>query len=111
MQTHFYQILLLTVVFSGFTHQKSLSLPTVSAPAPPLDEQNRDLNQPVCYLQTSSGTIVNLEQLCGTTFKDSQGNQPTSNRVQSASSGSPPDSNFNPGAFGANRAYAQDVPQ
>ncbi len=103
MLNHFYRIALWSIILTALTNQVACSFPTVPVPAAPslttpTRQKVQAIDEPLCFLQTSSGKFVNLERLC--TDAETQ-----RNRVRAANQSSSP----NPVGFGTGKGYAEDA--
>lgn len=95
---------LCSIVLTITTDQAAYSLPVLPVPTVPSlttqDSQNgQTINEPLCFIRTSSGNVVDLERLCSREDANRRDRQ----RAEDQSS------NPNPVRFGAGRSYAEDV--
>ena len=104
MLNHLYWIALWSMILTAITNQVACSSPTVPVPAAPslttpTRQKVQAIDEPLCFMQTSSGNFVNLERLCNTDADIKQ-----RNRAGAAQSNS-----LNPVRFGTGKGYVEDV--
>ena len=99
MLNRLYRTALWSIILTALVGRAPSSLPAVPVPTAPSlttpDSQNvQAIDEPLCFMQTSSGNFVNLERLCNTNADIDQ-----RNRAEAEDQSSDP----NPVRFGTGR--------
>ncbi len=104
MLNHLYRTALWSIILTVITDQAVYGLPAVPVPAAPslttpTSQKVQAIDEPLCFMRTSSGNFVNLERLCSTDADIRQ-----RNRAGADQSNSP-----NPVRFGTGKGYTGDA--
>ncbi|MCY7322961.1 MAG: hypothetical protein LH660_14455 [Phormidesmis sp. CAN_BIN36] len=103
MLNDLYRTALWSIILTAPLSQAAYSLPAVPVPIAPIPttpnrQKVQAIDEPLCFMQTSSGNFVNLERLC--TDAETQ-----RNRARAANQSNSP----NPVRFGTGKGYAEDA--